>query len=382
MSQKKDWTGQKFGKLTFVKPTNDRIRANIVWELLCDCGETTYKIPRSIVLGAIKSCGCLQPTHAKNLFGKKFGRLTFIQTTSNISGRAVWEILCDCGKTIIDIASPIVSGHKKSCGCLGAEHKKDWSGQKFNFITLLSKSEKKNSYGTNRWNAICDCGETMIVSPYNVANGHTKSCGCIRLNYGENWEGQKFNRLTLISAAPNEKSANGAIMWNAKCECGNTTIVAAVDVARGKTKSCGCSTKEIWEQSGKNLSIMNTKYSPIESTAHIVWRANYQDGCSFELFFQLSQERCHYCGREPFLTWNRSNKSTTNNRQKEEGNFTYNGLDRVDSSKGHSPDNIVPCCWACNRMKGAMPVYEFLAHIERISSHQNTKKDILQSKVG
>lgn len=33
--------------------------------------------------------------------------------------------------------------------------------------------------------------------------------------------------------------------------------------------------------------------------------------------------------------------------------YTYNGVDRLDSSMGYTPDNCVPCCWECNNMKGA-----------------------------
>jgi 5-methylcytosine-specific restriction endonuclease McrA len=34
------------------------------------------------------------------------------------------------------------------------------------------------------------------------------------------------------------------------------------------------------------------------------------------------------------------------------------GLDRVDNSRGYAPDNVVPCCQECNRIKGHTVSYE------------------------
>jgi len=44
-------------------------------------------------------------------------------------------------------------------------------------------------------------------------------------------------------------------------------------------------------------------------------------------------------------------------------------LDRVDNRGAYEPDNVVPCCWACNRMKGTMTADDFLEHIRRIARH-------------
>lgn len=55
--------------------------------------------------------------------------------------------------------------------------------------------------------------------------------------------------------------------------------------------------------------------------------------------------------------------------QKEEGDFTYNGIDRIDNSLRHTIGNIVPCCWDCNRIKMALGLEEFLMHIVKINTH-------------
>lgn len=43
-----------------------------------------------------------------------------------------------------------------------------------------------------------------------------------------------------------------------------------------------------------------------------------------------------------------------------------NGLDRIDSNKEYTLDNVVPCCKWCNYAKNSMTVEEFKNHINKI----------------
>ena len=60
-------------------------------------------------------------------------------------------------------------------------------------------------------------------------------------------------------------------------------------------------------------------------------------------FEPLVMDRCGYCGSPP------SNQLKYNGLK-----LAYNGLDRLDSSKGYSVANVVPCCSFCNSVKGSM----------------------------
>lgn len=57
--------------------------------------------------------------------------------------------------------------------------------------------------------------------------------------------------------------------------------------------------------------------------------------------------------------------SVTRNR----GQFVYNGLDRLDTSQGYAPGNVVPCCGDCNWAKRARTRPEFLAWVVRVYWH-------------
>lgn len=166
-------------------------------------------------------------------------------------------------------------------------------------------------------------------------------------------------------------------MWELSCICGNTTVQEAYSVTSGRVKSCGCWHSEQSRQNGLRNSQANRKFSPMISSAKAV-AYNYRNGCDFDTFYRLSQQDCYYCGRAPHRTFNTANtagKRIVSQEQRDYGNFTYNGLDRLDSSKDHSPDNVVPCCYDCNRAKMAMSVDDFIAHIERIYLH--TRKNAI-----
>lgn len=78
-------------------------------------------------------------------------------------------------------------------------------------------------------------------------------------------------------------------------------------------------------------------------------------------FRNLTQMDCHYCGSAP----NRQHK-IKNARV----GFIYNGIDRVDSNKGYTPKNSVPCCYDCNRTKSDLSHAAFLSYLARLVANQ------------
>jgi hypothetical protein len=116
------------------------------------------------------------------------------------------------------------------------------------------------------------------------------------------------------------------------------------------------------------------KYEPKEASARVVWKNNYKE-MPFEEFLAMSQVDCFYCGKPPSNCQNPAAGKNSSSRMREEGYFTYNGLDRKNSSLPHSVENCVPCCWPCNKAKGTASSEEFIERCTRIAQHQQTKKD-------
>ncbi len=51
------------------------------------------------------------------------------------------------------------------------------------------------------------------------------------------------------------------------------------------------------------------------------------------------------------------------------GDFVYNGIDRLDNALGYTLDNCVPCCKRCNQAKNNMGLKEFRAWLVRAYKH-------------
>lgn len=120
----------------------------------------------------------------------------------------------------------------------------DITGQKFNRLTVVSRAEN-NKYKNATWNCICDCGNTLIVISRDLMGSHTKSCGCIQKEKAKltskDITGQKFGRLTVISRSGTK---NRKATWNCVCECGTKIITSGVYLRNSYVRSCGCLQKE------------------------------------------------------------------------------------------------------------------------------------------
>jgi hypothetical protein len=189
--------------------------------------------------------------------------------------------------------------------------------------------------------------------------------------------GKIFNRLTIKSIERRPNNKGHAVIWAiCICSCGNDKSVTLSNLKQGQTKSCGCLKKET---SGDRIFKMNvakevdgTFRDPKLGSAIRIYRDHhYNDGdLSFEEFLTLSQQECFYCGSPPSISYNthKYNKYSSQKRI-DEGNFIYNGLDRVNNTVKHNKSNLVTCCWDCNRAKLKRSKEEFLNWICKIYNH-------------
>ena len=179
MPKAKDLTGQRFGWLTAVRPTEKRLHGTIVWECKCDCGNTTFAPAHHLQSGDVKSCGCMKPgKEAEDLTGRQFGQLTAVRKTDERHrGSIIWECKCDCGNTAYVPASYLQS-NTTSCGCAKpGKRPLDLTGQRFGWLTAVEPTERR-LYSNVIWKCKCDCGNIHYVSAHHLRSGRTQSCGC------------------------------------------------------------------------------------------------------------------------------------------------------------------------------------------------------------
>lgn len=163
--------------------------------------------------------------------------------------------------------------------------------------------------------------------------------------------GKRFTRLLVLSLIGTDMHGNRK--WDCVCDCGKHTQTSTSSLLGRRSKSCGCFRvdKRRLDYGEANFNLVYRSYK---------YRAKIKN-ISFELlkdeFKYLTQQNCYYCNSEP------SSKMNHNNRF---GEFIYNGIDRLDSTKGYIKNNCVSCCILCNQAKMDLSKEEFLKHIEKI----------------
>jgi len=147
-----------------------------------------------------------------------------------------------------------------------------------------------------------------------------------------NLTGEKFGKLLALHPVRRRegKRNKSRIYWRCRCDCGNMAVVAASNLAGGKTSSCGClhliskNSHVLWKGAGE---LSGSTFSGIRGDAR-------KRGIPFEItieyawnLFQQQQRKCALTGVALTLSEGRGKGSTAS-------------LDRIDSKRGYTEGNV------------------------------------------
>jgi 5-methylcytosine-specific restriction endonuclease McrA len=181
---------------------------------------------------------------------------------------------------------------------------------------------------------------------------------------------KKFGKLLVLKFVEYRKDEvlkNGKIkkaaFYLCKCDCGNEKIIKGKFLSNKDTKSCGCLQPEITIKRNIEKTKEKSHFSKLYNAYK--GRAKYKL-IPFEIdkehFKIITSSNCYYCGIEPLQ---KSAKSAYKYKIPKEEYF-YNGIDRINSKKGYTLDNIRPCCEICNKAKRDMSEIKFKDWINRL----------------
>lgn len=142
---------------------------------------------------------------------------------------------------------------------------------------------------------------------------------------------KRFGKLLVIGQSSN--SRNGRIYYECKCDCGNTSNVAANHLSAGKIKSCGCGIPKkdshyhwsgigelsgnVWNKIRRGASPQRRKPIKFNITKEYIWD-----------LFNKQNGKCALTGIELKFPTNWKDKA-------------YNAsLDRIDSGEGYIEGNV------------------------------------------
>ena len=130
---------------------------------------------------------------------------------------------------------------------------KNLINQTFGKLTVVEKTDKRDSSQRIIWRCVCECGEERLVSTSSLTGNLITACETCGKKEGNekrkntlskqkiknDLTGQKFNRLLVLE--PTEKRASDrCIIWKCQCDCGNIVEVSSKSLKQNNTKSCGC----------------------------------------------------------------------------------------------------------------------------------------------
>lgn len=184
MPKFRDITGQRFGKLVAQRYVEVPGKNKKLWEMLCDCGTTSYAASTDLLKGKVKSCGCKRGMEGNSyidITGKRFGRLVALEPI-RVNGALKWKLQCDCGNITTNTYNRLNSGVVRSCGCLQRDYMRstyiDITGQKFGRLTAEYMFREN---GRVKWHCSCECGGQIDALGAELRLGKPKSCGCLKI---------------------------------------------------------------------------------------------------------------------------------------------------------------------------------------------------------
>lgn len=299
--------------------------------------------------------------------GFKSGKLTVIcksdQKQSNY--RALYLCSCECGGQKLARKDVLISQELKSCGCL----------RPVKFTTPLTRVEVdfiRQNYSTMGRAALASALGRDPVDIGRRING----LGLRKRFTSVHPKGARFGRYVLVEDLGSVgKIGSKQRLYRVQCDCGTVRDVKSNSLIAGRTVSCGCFQKEQHTRRARKApgaKSFNSAYGNYRTGAR-------QRGHEFKItlreFISIVSKDCRYCGSEPKLynSYLRADGSSIEKGITQEGIdrswIRINGIDRVDNSTGYLLENCVPCCQRCNYAKRDLTPEDFIEHSIKIASH-------------
>lgn len=222
----------------------------------------------------------------------------------------------------------------------------------------FGKLEPQKYIGKQMWKCRCECGHYRNVRADHLLRGEQKTCGCgANESRGprQNLSGKKIGHLRVIKFVSKFDSKNSG--WLCKCICGKEVYKETNHLKNNC--SCGCQ---------RNLAgSKSPRWTGYEEIHGRIWTVLMNNAKRRDIKFDLKIEDVWSL----FLKQNRkcalSGVDIWFPKTKREMSKSTASLDRIDSSKGYTIDNVQWVHKMVQVMKMAFDQTEFINMCQKIS---------------
>lgn len=211
----------------------------------CQCMSIEILHKDDLIFNKTRACKqCIRHDNSerqrKKIEGMSFGKWK----VEHFLGNRKYRCLCTGCNEYYEVSAPeLLRGKSLSCKKCAGYELDDLTGKTFGNYKALYY------IGNHYWMCEClKCGEKNKVTAQHLKTGECTQCkNCYtkqqaedgeKLRY-ENWKNKTFGELKPIKYIKETDS------WLCQCSCGNKKIVSRWNLNYGNTRSCGCKSQEI-----------------------------------------------------------------------------------------------------------------------------------------
>jgi hypothetical protein len=229
-------------------------------------------------------------------------------------------------------------------------------------VTKPNSSYYFEPSGSKLWKSFfkCICGNEFETRNFNLTRGQSNKCPdcvsmartsakCVKI-------GDKFDNLTIIGFTRIYcKSENGRLIAVCKCICGNEKNIRIDNLTSTNTHSCGCMPPAHCMKTGKIYRCFFNEIKAKAKAREIKFNLSIDD---IWKIYEKQNGKCALSGVEIKF----ANKAKLPNTA---------SLDRIDSSKHYTIENIQWVHKDVNRMKMDMSQDEFINYCKIIAKYNS-----------
>jgi len=239
-------------------------------------------------------------------------------------------------------------------------------GQKVREVLVLAQADTFDRHGhlRRRVQVRYLCGHEGLIWNAALVSRRSSNCPMCDRRLGQIVKvGDVFDQLTVVNmeiipTPPNRKVAQSPTWFVCRCSCGGVTKKIGQTLLKNQTNHCGCRRRLSWKGVGH---LSGTVYCRIASSAK---KRKIPFEISIEQLWgvlERQQFRCALSGLPIELDKDSDFLKTTAS------------VDRIDSNKGYTVENVQWVHKDVNLMKNALPQGRFLDLCVAISRHACSK---------